>query len=270
MRKRCISVGSTLVVLLGTVSDPRSLVHAGAELTASGRTVLGVEGSRFTLNASPAFLVGFSYYGALGASEDFVRKDLGDFQSRGFNWLRVWATWASFDNDVSAVDTKGEPRQPFLNKLDWLLAECDRRGLVVDVTLTRGKGSPGAVARGRLPDLEAHQRAVESLVTALKPHRNWYLDLANERDVRDDRYVSVAELKALRDLARKLDPQRLVTASFGGHELSREDIRESLRTRRLFDQLDSEELKVVAGARTLLAETFSRPAYPLKVGPTKR
>ena len=65
---------------------------------------------------------------------------------------------------------------------------------------------------------------------ALKSHRNWYLDLANERDVRDARYVPIAELKTLREQVRRLDPPRLVTASFGGHDLSREDVRTSLLT----------------------------------------
>lgn len=73
-------------------------------------------------------------------------------------------------------------------------------------------------------------RAVETLVDALKPYRNWYLDLANERDVHDARYVGAEELKQLRDRVRRLDPQRLVTASFGGHDLSVEDVRESLLT----------------------------------------
>src|SRR5512147_1688527 len=68
-------------------------------------TVLGVKGTRFTLNGDPVFLLGFSYYGALGAPESFVLQDLDVLQRRGFNWLRVWATWGSFDNDVSAVDT---------------------------------------------------------------------------------------------------------------------------------------------------------------------
>jgi len=184
-------------------------------------TVLGIEETRFTLNGKPAFLLGFSYYAGLGASEESIHSDLDDFQKHGFNWLRVWATWASFGNDVSAIDAQGRAREPFLGKLKWLVAQCDRRGLIVDVTLTRGE---------RLPNYEAHLRAVETLVDALKPYRNWYLDLANERDVRDARYVSAEELKQLRDRVRRLDPQRLVTASFGGHDLSAEDVRESLLT----------------------------------------
>jgi hypothetical protein len=192
---------------------------------AEGATVLGIEGTRFTLDGKPTFLLGFSYYAALGASEEFARKDLDDFQKSGFHWLRVWATCGLVDQDVSAVDAQGCPREPFLGRLQWLVAECDRRGLVVDVTLTRGKGGSGP-----LPDLQSHQRAVETLVEALKSHRNWYLDLANERDVRDERYVSAEELRQLRDRVRQLDPERLVTASFGGHDLTAEDVRESLLT----------------------------------------
>jgi len=189
-------------------------------------TVLGLRDTRFTLSGEPTFLLGMSYYGALGAPEDFVRRDLDDLKHHGFNWLRVWATWGKFDRDVSAVDAAGGPNEPFFGRLKWLVAECDRRGLIVDVTLTRGDGT----TRGPLPNLKAHRRAVERLVGALKDHRNWYLDLANERDVRDARHVPTAELKSLREQVRRLDPQRLVTASFGGHDLDEADLREALLT----------------------------------------
>ena len=182
-------------------------------------TVLGVEGTHFTLNHRPTFLLGFSYYGALGAPEDFIRQDLRDLRASGFNWLRVWATWGGFDTNVSAVTAAGLPREPFLSRLTWLVAECDRLGLVVDVTLSRGK---------ELPGLKPHLAAVDTLVTALKPYRNWYLDLGNERDVGDARHVTPAELKELRAKVRGQDPQRLVTASFGGHDLSRADVRGAL------------------------------------------
>ena len=204
---------------------PASAAGQGNPL--NGQTALGIQDTRFTLNGQPTFLLGISYYGALGAPEEFIRRDLDDLQRHGFNWLRVWATWAAFDRDVSAVDAQGGPREPFLGKLRWLVAECDRRGLVVDVTLTRSQSSPKRTGGG-LPDFSAHQRAVETLVHALKGYRNWYLDLANERDVRDARYVSPAELKALRDLARRLDSQLLVTASFGGHDLTEGGVRDSL------------------------------------------
>lgn len=186
----------------------------------SRSTVLGIDGTRFTLNGQPTFVLGISYYAALGAPDDFVRRDLDDMQRYGFNWLRVWVTWDMFDHNISAVDEMGEPREPFFGRLKWLMAECDRRGMVVDVTLSRGVGG--------LSDFGAHRRAVQVIVERLKPYRNWYLDLGNERDVRDARHVPADELKKLRTLVRRLDPDRLVTASFGGHDLSEREVRESL------------------------------------------
>ncbi len=195
----------------------------------SASTTLGLDGTHFTINGRPAFLLGLSYYGALGAPEEFIRLDFEQARELGFNWLRVWATWSAFTNDVSAVDVHGQAREPFLSRLKWLLAECDRRGLVVDVTLTRGPLSGNRPApAGALPDLAAHECAVNTLVGALKPYLNWYLDLANERDVRDARYVPVAELRTLRELVRRLDPARLVTASGGGHDLDEKELREAL------------------------------------------
>ena len=230
MTMRCVlfMVMGTCVLLGGGCSANRNALSVSQRR--SGAT-LGIDGACFTVNSRPTFLLGISYYGGLGASQDFVRQDLDDMQRHGFNWLRVWATWGTGEQDVSAVDAQGHPREPFLGRLQGLVAECDRRGLVVDVTLARaGRFSKGPAINERLPDLAAHQRAVTALVEGLKSYRNWYLDLANERDVRDGRYVSVEELKVLRELVRRLDPQRLVTASFGGHDLSDNDVRESVMT----------------------------------------
>src|SRR5262249_13137921 len=149
------------------------------------------------LDGKPVFLLGCSDYGALGAPEVFVRRDLDDMQRHGFNWIRVWATWTAYE-DVSAVDGEGNPREPFLGRLRWLVAECDRRGMVVDVTLARGGGRD---RKPRLATLETHRRAVETLIGSLKASRNWYLDLANERSVRDARFVPFEELRTLRETA---------------------------------------------------------------------
>ncbi len=190
---------------------------------------LGIKAGRFTLDGEPVFLLGMSYYGALGAPADFIRRDLDDMVRHGFNWLRVWATWDFFDHDVSALDRHGAGREPHLGRLKWLVAECDRRGMVVDVTLTRGDGKSPT---GRLTAMDAHQQAVETLVTALRPQRNWYLDLANEHTMRHAGvFVSTAELKQLRDAAKRLDPQRLVTASTG--EITRDELRATLLEARI-------------------------------------
>ena len=179
---------------------------------ATASTELSIRGSRFLLNGTPTFLYGISYYGGLGAPEDSVRKDLADMKRYGINWVRVWVTWSSAGQDVSAVDAEGKPREPYWDKLQWLVAECDRAGVVVDLTISRDK----------LHSFDAHRRAVEGLVTTLKPRRNWYLDLANERDVRDARFVPFDELRQLREDVRRLDASRLVTAS-AGNDIRRED-----------------------------------------------
>jgi endo-1,4-beta-mannosidase len=187
----------------------------------SHAVTLGIEGSTFTLDGEPTFLLGFSYYGALGASEEFIEQDLDDMRKLGFNWFRVWATWSHYGDDVSAVTPQGEPREPFLSRLKRLIEEADEREMVVDVTLTRGAG---------LPDQASHLQAVATLAEALKGYRNLYIDLANERSIRDARHVSYEELGELSARIREIDPERLITASHAGGDMSPDDVREYLDT----------------------------------------
>jgi hypothetical protein len=210
---------SRLPLIFAALCLTSTAFGAPATQRATASTELSIRGSRFLLNGTPTFLYGISYYGGLGAPEEFVRKDLADMKRYGINWVRVWVTWSSAGLDVSAVDAEGKAREPYWGKLQWLVAECDRAGVVVDLTLSRDK----------LHSFDAHQRAVESLVAGLKPRRNWYLDLANERDVHDARFVSFDELRQLRADVRRLDPDRLVTAS-AGNDIPREDLHEYLQT----------------------------------------
>lgn len=178
---------------------------AGTELTVGDR--------QFLVGGKPDFLLGISYYAGLGAPESFVNADLAEMKRRGFNWLRIWATWDAFEHDVAAVDGEGAAREPYLSRLKALVGQLDKLGMIVDVTLSRGQSAAGV---GRLLTHAAHRRAVETVVTTLKPWRNWYLDLSNERNIGDKRFTSIKELTALRERVRELDPARLVTASHGG------------------------------------------------------
>jgi hypothetical protein len=143
--------------------------------------------------------------------------------THGFNWLRVWATWTAYDNDVSAVESDGSPREPFLSRLKRLVELAGQRRMVVDVTLTRG---------AKLSSLDAHRRAVVALAQALKPYRNLFFDIANERNVRDGRFVPYEELAVLRDAIKEVDRDRLVTASHAG-DLTVADVLEYIRTARV-------------------------------------
>ncbi|HEX5444175.1 MAG TPA: hypothetical protein VFW87_10120, partial [Pirellulales bacterium] len=194
------------VVAVALMLAPRVLAAEAAD----SQCELGIDDAQFTINNRPTFLLGISYYGGLGAPKEQRGQDFDEMQKCGFNWVRVWATWAAFGGDLAAVDpTSGEPREPYFTTLIELIAECDRRSMVVDVTLSRGKSTAGPP---RLPTHAAHRRAVQVLVEKLRPYRNWYLDLANERNIGDSRHASIGELHDLRELVRRLDARRLVTA----------------------------------------------------------
>ncbi|MCA9041769.1 MAG: hypothetical protein KDA65_15555 [Planctomycetaceae bacterium] len=192
------------------------------------QTQLGIEGSKFTINGEPRFLIGASYYGGLGAPNEIRDRDLQTLKEYGFNWIRVWATWESFGENVSAFKSTGQLRPIYLQRLIELVAACDERGIIVDVTLARvnvpGQFSPAA----HLSGFDAHEQAIRTLTDALRSHRNWYIDLANERDVQDFRYVPLNELQQLRNLTRGLAPKLPITASFGGHDLSLQEVRDAI------------------------------------------
>jgi len=225
INRKCVRIAIFVtVVLFVALSHPA--LHAGE--MAKSKTRLEIAGARFTINGKPAFLHGISYYGALGARRRFVVRDLDDMQRYSFNWIRVWATWSAFDNDVSAVDNEGRAREPQMEKLKWLIAECDRRGMIVDVTLTKGEGRLG---NAHVSVLDKHALAVETLTLELKAWRNWYLDMANEHNIRSKnlatKFVSFKDARTLRNRVKKVDEQRLVTISYV-RDPSKNDVRSYL------------------------------------------
>ena len=173
----------------------------------AGGPPLGISGAMFTLDDAPAFMLGCSYYGGLGVcDEPALVADLDDLQRHGFNWIRVWATWKPYDEDTSAVTPSGEPREPYMGRLKRLCELAGERGIVLDVTV--GRGDPPFP-----DDLDEHRAVMRCLAKHLKPYRNVYFDVANERDVRDRRFVSTAEVATLVDEVKRIDPDRLCTAS---------------------------------------------------------
>ncbi|MFW6146697.1 MAG: hypothetical protein ACOC7R_05125 [Planctomycetota bacterium] len=187
-------------------------------------TTLSIEpgGTRFLVNNQPAFLLGASYYGGLGAPDAFVEQDLAELKRLGFNWVRVWCTWAPFGKDVSAVTAAGAAREPGLSRLGAICERADRMGMIVDVTFARGHGiinsSPADWVHRDMPlvDQAGHLRAIRTVAEALKPYRNAYIDLANERNLRGPEHVSFEDLAELAAIVRGIDPERLITASAAG------------------------------------------------------
>src|SRR4051794_35543872 len=90
-----------------------------------GAAGVEVRGKMLGIDGRPVFLLGCSYYAGVGASEDVYKRDLGELRNCGFNWIRVWATWAAYGKDVSVFDGKsGAVRPEYFDRLKKLLEEC--------------------------------------------------------------------------------------------------------------------------------------------------
>jgi hypothetical protein len=180
--------------------------------------ILTVRDTQFRLDGESTFLLGCSYYGALGVAEAKpIEQDLDDLRAHGFNWIRVWVTWDDFDNNVCAVAPDGSVRRPYIGRLKRLCRLAGERRMVVDVTVTRGK-SPNFPA-----NREEHLAVMKTLAQELLQFRNVYFDVGNERNVGDARYVSIEDVAELIRAIKAIDPDRVCTASDGG-DISREDV----------------------------------------------
>ncbi|MBD3292715.1 MAG: hypothetical protein GF393_07295, partial [Armatimonadia bacterium] len=60
------------VILLAVASTCGSAAAVG----------LGVDGTAFTLDGQPAFLLGVSYYAGLGRTPELIERDLDDLRAR--------------------------------------------------------------------------------------------------------------------------------------------------------------------------------------------
>ena len=163
---------------------PRRNGHA---LSLQTETAPGVDGVRFTLNGRLMFLLGMSYYGG----SDRHGNDLAGsttWSADGFNWPRSWATWGGVGHTASAVDARGGfARRHRETRLAG--GGCDCRGIIVDVTSTRGKVS--TPSGGRLPDMCSPSAGGRDDGRCPKAASQLGSRSANERDVRYDCYVGV-------------------------------------------------------------------------------
>jgi hypothetical protein len=83
------------------------------------------------------FLLGISYYGAIGAETEDVVSDLEYFHSRGINNVRVWANWTHQGAQNSTVfDANGTLLTGPRNRLEALIAAARGLDMTVDLTFT--------------------------------------------------------------------------------------------------------------------------------------
>ena len=149
--------------------------EAGAASGATSAPKLGISGDKFTIDGEPTFLLGVSYFDALGWSN----ADLDALQARRFNLIRIFLDWgirpggnrtrSHFNPDGSMKNTT--------SLLDFVRA-CAARGVIVDVTiLSSDSKSLGDWTSGAFP-----QTAVRNAVRLLAPEPNVFFDLVNEHN----------------------------------------------------------------------------------------
>lgn len=181
-------------------------------MTEAKTHLLGIDGTRLTLDGRPFPLTGLSFFNAIynpsfnRSAEERLRW-LRTFRDYGVNTLRVWCQW-DFAPPRSFIDVgpqhsmytgAGEVRESHFRTLEGIIRQADGLGMVLEVTLFSHERQPP------LP-LEALERGARGMAERLRPFRNVIVQLWNEDSTAWERL-----LRAVKDV----DPTRLVTSSPG-------------------------------------------------------
>lgn len=202
------SAGQTVRVKFTVSKSYRSngnvTLQAAALQNGSLSPLLGISGDAFTINEQPTFLLGVSYFDALGYKD----SDLDELESRGFNLIRIWLDWAVWvDRSRSFFDADGNfiHASTALN----LLRAAAARGIMVDVTILNSAST--------FDDFAKVERAIRSAVAALKDEPNVFFDLVNEHNLENraaSRWsVSHDNMRYLMEAAKQEGPDAILTFS---------------------------------------------------------
>jgi hypothetical protein len=174
--------------------------------------VLGVDGTRLTLDGRPFPLTGVSFFNALynptfNRSPEERERWLRTFRDWGVNALRAWCQW-DFAPPRNFIDTApdhslytdaGDLRAAHVQTLLDLCAAADALGMVLEVTLFSHEKRP------QLPE-DVLERGARAVAERLVPYRNAIVQLWNEDSTAWER---------LHRAVKAVDPARLVTSSPG-------------------------------------------------------
>lgn len=199
-----------------------ALACGGGPAPAPGNTtpVLGVSGTRLTVDGRPRFLTVASYFdGVRRARAGRVDEDLG-FLARHVDGVRVLPNWwastcplRSGDDTLIALD--GSIRESTWRALEHLLDAAVAARLVVDISFTRETVTDNASPRRTLSPA-AYEAAVLRLLAEPRflkgRYPNVMVDVQNEWT----RFADAAEIERLLARVHAADPSRLLAASVSG------------------------------------------------------
>jgi hypothetical protein len=178
-----------------------------------------IKNGQFLQNGKPTFLLGLSYFDGLAASPRILDSDLRFFGERGFNALRVWANWyTDFQpHTTGLLELDGSVNVQMLNRLKRMIDSTDEKGFVIKLTFSRHPLE-------KIP-FPKYKNGILEVVKVIKDSPNVILDLQNETDHCGKKsdpdclgHLTLAQVRELRDAIKEIDPDRIVTASWGGGE----------------------------------------------------
>lgn len=164
---------------------------------------VSISGDSFTINGTPKFLLGVSYFDGRGWKE----SDLTNLSSEGFNLIRIWLFWRSSHYFDANADWQSDAQNDLLELVDF----AGNIGIIVDVT----------ILQATLPFLEPAKRlkAVQNVTTLLADRDNVFFDISNEHDHSGNSTIDHNELLDLVNVVKAIDPDRIVTVSSQGHHI---------------------------------------------------
>jgi hypothetical protein len=164
-------IGTSLPALAQVPEPPTGLtVQGGVSFpppSGNTQTRLGISGDNFTINGTPTFLLGVSYFQAL----NWHQSDIDALDSKGYNWIRIWLEHC-FDTDLAALLSNGS----FVGaaEIEALVDYCDDRGIIVEIVLMDWESMPVS---------SAPLTAIDNVTAVLADKTNIFYDVVNEHNL---------------------------------------------------------------------------------------
>jgi hypothetical protein len=183
--------------------------------------VLGIEGTRFTIDGAAKFLVLISYFDGLhrAASGPAALDHDFDFLRQHVDGIRVLVNWCGHPclagGQTGAADPlfdrEGRIREETWVRFKTLLDRARAHRLIVDVTFTRETLRADAV-----PPLAAYGDGIKAVIARLEreapgSYRHVFFDIQNEFTIRDG--FTDDQVDAIVAKAREARPSAIVTGS---------------------------------------------------------
>jgi hypothetical protein len=138
------------------------------------QTTLGISGDKMTIDGQPKFLLGVSYFDALG----WKTSELDGFQARKFNLIRIFMDWPHPSRGFINSDGSLKNTASLLS----LVRACAARGIVVEVSILTSLYDAANPTSSTLT-MQSRENGVRNTVRLLKSEPNVFYDICNEHDV---------------------------------------------------------------------------------------